>query len=276
MNTIAQIPNSGFENWTTFGNYMQPNGWVTTNEYASGPFYAVTRDTSHFPSSVGSYSIRLENNTALGFPQAGGAAKTGDTLLSSDGKFPISGHPTSLTGYYKFIPQNGDTMLIRVRLFQGSEVATASFRTTTGASEWTTFNLPIPLYTTADSAEILLAAFNINPGTTPFPQGNSILFVDNLNFDIPITSGISEVNEIHAISVYPNPFNSSATIQFNSEMRNAELNIYNLFGQKIKTINNISQQEIKLYRDNLPSGMYFIYLTEDDKTIMTDKLVIAD
>src|SRR5688572_2632814 len=132
LSLSAQIPSGDFETWNSFGAYMQPNGWTSTNEYATGPFYAITRDTSHFPPSIGTYSIRLENNLSLSFPSAGGAAKTGDTLIGGQSPFPITGHPTSLTGYYKFNPMAGDTMTIRVILFQTGlgEVANASFHTT--------------------------------------------------------------------------------------------------------------------------------------------------
>ena len=92
----------------------------------------------------------------------------------------------------------------------------------------------------------------------------------------PSTTGINENNMRNYISVYPNPFNSSTTIQFNSTINNGELNIFNLYGQKIKTINNITGNKIKIDRDNLPSGIYFIRLTQDNKTITTDKLIITD
>ena len=49
-----------------------------------------------------------------------------------------------------------------------------------------------------------------------------------------------------------------------------------MYGQKIKTINNITGNKIKIDRDNLPSGIYFIRLTQDNKTIITDKLIITD
>ncbi|MBK7957147.1 MAG: T9SS type A sorting domain-containing protein [Bacteroidetes bacterium] len=57
---------------------------------------------------------------------------------------------------------------------------------------------------------------------------------------------------------------------------NATLTINNHLGQTVKQIENISGQSITLFRDNLQSGLYFIHLTQDNKTIATDKLVIAD
>ncbi|MEO8733500.1 MAG: hypothetical protein ABI373_04125, partial [Flavobacteriales bacterium] len=29
---MAQIPNSGFENWTTVGDHLNPDGWLSTND----------------------------------------------------------------------------------------------------------------------------------------------------------------------------------------------------------------------------------------------------
>ncbi len=65
METNAQIPNSGFENWTTTGSYQEPTGWATMNPASAGPFYSCTISTDHYPVSVGNYSMRLESNTSL-------------------------------------------------------------------------------------------------------------------------------------------------------------------------------------------------------------------
>ncbi|QLH30392.1 MAG: T9SS type A sorting domain-containing protein [Candidatus Parvibacillus calidus] len=52
--------------------------------------------------------------------------------------------------------------------------------------------------------------------------------------------------------------------------------VYNLQGQQVKQIKNISGQTVTLRRDNLPAGLYVIHLTQDNKTITTDKLIITD
>ena len=77
------------------------------------------------------------------------------------------------------------------------------------------------------------------------------------------------------ISIYPNPFNSYATIQLNTEINNSYLTIYNIFGQAIKNT-NVTGGKIKIDRDNLLSGIYYIHLTKDNKTIATEKLIITD
>lgn len=78
------------------------------------------------------------------------------------------------------------------------------------------------------------------------------------------------------IKIYPNPFNSYTTIQLNKTVINAEATIFNLYGQQVKNIKNIFGQKIIFHRDNIPSGLYFIHITKDNKIISTSKLIITD
>lgn len=89
--------------------------------------------------------------------------------------------------------------------------------------------------------------------------------------------GIDENGSIESsLNIYPNPFNSFTTIQMSKELSNAEINIYDIYGIKISTINNVAGQVVTLYRETLPSGMYFVYLTQAGKMIATKKLLITD
>ena len=86
-----------------------------------------------------------------------------------------------------------------------------------------------------------------------------------------------EKNSIgNRISVYPNPFTSATTLQTAVSLHNATITVYNCFGQTVKEIKNISGQSLTLQRDNLPSGMYFVRLTEEYKINAVHKLVITD
>jgi hypothetical protein len=78
------------------------------------------------------------------------------------------------------------------------------------------------------------------------------------------------------VSVYPNPFSSSATLQLQQHIDNASLTIYNAKGNKIKIINNISGNQLKIDRGNLSQGLYFYDLKQDSKNISTGKFIIAD
>jgi uncharacterized delta-60 repeat protein len=76
--------------------------------------------------------------------------------------------------------------------------------------------------------------------------------------------------------VYPNPFSQQTTLKAFNLLKSASLTICNSQGQLVKEINNITGQTITIMRDNLPSGLYFIKLTEDDKVIIAERLVICE
>jgi hypothetical protein len=76
--------------------------------------------------------------------------------------------------------------------------------------------------------------------------------------------------------LYPNPFSSQTTLQTDNILRNATLTVVNCYGQEIKKMGNISGQTVTMFRDNLPSGLHFIHLTENNKILAVAKLVIVD
>ena len=90
------------------------------------------------------------------------------------------------------------------------------------------------------------------------------------------SAGINENADEKFLSIFPNPFISSSTIQTKGNLKNASLTIYNSNGQTLKQIKNISGQTVSLTRDNLPSGLYFMKLTEENKIIALEKLIITD
>lgn len=120
---------------------------------------------------------------------------------------------------------------------------------------------------------IWLNAFHyINP-ITAFAVGDSGTIYKTINGG---GVGIQEAQPTQNINIYPNPFSSSTTLLTDKIFKDATLKVYNLCGQTVKQIDNLSGQTIVLHRDNLPSGLYFIRLTQDNKIIATKKLVITD
>ncbi len=89
-------------------------------------------------------------------------------------------------------------------------------------------------------------------------------------------TGIEETKNEILISISPNPFSTQTILQTEIILKNATLTINNIFGQNVKQIKNINGQTVTLTRDNLPSGLYFLQLTEDKKIIVTKKLLIID
>jgi len=91
-----------------------------------------------------------------------------------------------------------------------------------------------------------------------------------------VISMISENTPLATIDVHPNPFHTSATIHISIAPKEADLVICNLYGQKIKTINWVMEEEININRGNLSAGIYFVRLVRANDVIATGKFVITD
>ena len=75
-----------------------------------------------------------------------------------------------------------------------------------------------------------------------------------------ISSNIIELNYI----VYPNPFTDYTTIELSDTYQILKIELIDIHGRTVRSINNINSNSITIYRDNLPSGIYFIRIQSDD------------
>lgn len=278
----TQIPNSGFENWAAMGNFENPIGWATMNSVSTGPFYSCTKSTDHYPVSIGNYSIRLENNTSLTQWTGGyGMAVTNAFDYPFKPAFPIVDHPNKLCGYYKYNSMNNDSMFVRIVLFQkGVVVNYFTFITGNSTSTWKSFTLPMT-YSSADSATLYFSAFWPNTPTDG-PNGNSVLYIDNLSFDNLITSISLSSKELPSNYIltqnYPNPFNPTTKIKFGLPERSiVKLAVYDILGREVSTLVNqeleAGYHEVKFNAGNLSSGVYF-YQLRSGLFVETKKLTL--
>ena len=90
------------------------------------------------------------------------------------------------------------------------------------------------------------------------------------------TSVPEEIKNNTTLLIFPNPFSSETTLRTDIFFKETTLTVYNYFGQTVKQIDNLAGRTIIFHQDNLPSGLYFIRLTQDNKVIAADKLVITD
>ena len=134
-----------------------------------------------------------------------------------------------------------------------------------GDSYTSTLQNPYHIYSTNGTYTVCFTVTTCNQGcqTTACQQAN-------------VTTGVINETRSSIINIFPNPFSTETTLQADNLFKNATLTIYNLYGQTVKQIDNLSGQTVTFYRDNLPSGLYFLRLTQDSKVIATDKLVITD
>lgn len=86
----------------------------------------------------------------------------------------------------------------------------------------------------------------------------------------------TELNLLNNFSIRPNPFSNEATLKTDQDLKNARITITNTLGQKVKQTNNITGKEIKIRRENLSGGIYFLQLTQENKIVLSCKLIIID
>lgn len=95
---------------------------------------------------------------------------------------------------------------------------------------------------------------------------------------IPTNCGTLSVQSIEAATaatIYPNPFNTSATIQLNdvSMINNSELKIYNVLGEQV-LFTTLDKQLTTIDTTNLPAGLYFYTITgKNNKEVQTGRLI---
>jgi hypothetical protein len=272
IKTNAQIPNSGFENWTTVGNYEDPIDWATMNAVCAGPFYSCTKSTDHYPPSIGNYSIRIETNTSLTQVTGGWGVVVTDTMAYPiQPSFPVIGHPNSLCGYYKYIPQNNDLLWITIWLFNDGVIISQAEIQGNASASWTSFTMPFDTYSAADSATIMLCAYSPT-GPTDGPNGNSVLYVDNLSFD-DLVSISEESTERNIFHLYPNPASDIINLDiYNPSNADLTLKIYNVIGTLVKS-KILNPNKLQFVVGDLSNGIYMLEIESKEWT-ENQKLII--
>jgi hypothetical protein len=81
----------------------------------------------------------------------------------------------------------------------------------------------------------------------------------------------------YSVNVYPNPSTESVIIKFhNPTKENVRLLLYNMNGQLVRSIEQITTDEVKIDRLNLKNGIYFFKLYNNVKIIGDGKLTFSE
>ena len=112
-----------------------------------------------------------------------------------------------------------------------------------------------------------------------FKQNDTVFYLNNPNCDHCFCKLLTSMNEIHEqlkINIFPNPFSEITTLKCDIYFTDATLYIYNLLGQQLSQIHEINGNSFTFNRMNLKSGLYFIQMQQNNKNILTDKIMITD
>jgi hypothetical protein len=277
FHSFSQIPNSGFENWTTVGSYKNPDGWGTMNNTtALAGIYTATQAA---PGNPGSYYIKLTSKT-ISSVVVNGIAVSGK--LDSLTQKPISGfaynqRPQSLTGSWQHMiygSSQGSVYAVLTRWNSGTSgrdtIAVASQTLSGMAMSWATFTINFTYRSGnyPDSCIIILKA------SGSAPTANDYLWVDNLAFAGSVAA-VPEVSDPGpAFEIYPNPAKDFINIHFDKKSNNdVFLNIYSSSGELVISEKLLSDHQQLNVRD-LKRGVYFVEIRSNEQS-ETQKVILS-
>jgi len=92
----------------------------------------------------------------------------------------------------------------------------------------------------------------------------------------PAASGVNEHENFVDVSVFPNPFSESTTIQVQSlKSKVVSVILYDVHGAQVKAFDSgLKTNDFVLERGNLPGGVYFYSLQSENKILATGKIII--
>jgi len=265
----SQILNPGFESVTA----------GKPNNYNQGPVYSLypIRDTS--ASRTGLHAGAIYGSVPPAYP---GAIINEHTLGPN--------LPTSLTGWYKFSPQLGDSLVFTLGVYKTGDIANYAPNVPayiiTPAVVYTQFTVAIDYtsygYTTCDSAFIIIyPTGNVSSGGYNWAHPGTVAIFDDLAWTFT-TTAVAEINKsmlLNIENVQPNPVKDYANIVYTlAEPNTVTLKLFDVTGKELlKPINNEHQlkgrYKAELAMDDLPAGVYLYQFSTSSGFTVTKKLI---
>ncbi len=274
--TTLNIPNHSFEEWHS----EQRMDLVNWNYKGFGLFPPDTIGTT----SVSRISIAPLNKFAVRlkgyhFPDivADGRLISGNNRTD---KIPIHSIYHSFTGYYKYFPENNDTLCVSIKMYKNNiQIGSGMLLKNNTINSWTPFVINIDYSsptTIPDSASIVFQPYYKNP------FGNSVIFVDNLNFDGFLSgvkeSPITEAPNDFKFNIYPNPFSENTTVLFTlNNDENVMIRLFDLSGKQVSLLANrrynSGNHTLDFSSEGLNKGFYICVITTKNNNY-SKKIVI--
>lgn len=115
----------------------------------------------------------------------------------------------------------------------------------------------------------MLLSVDFTPDGVAFASGGLGSIITTAN-----VTGMNEVR-MQSVAVYPNPFSSTATVEFSNPNADAvQLALYSIDGKLVVTTETVYAERIELERGNLNAGLYFYTLVSGNKVIGKGKISI--
>ncbi len=88
--------------------------------------------------------------------------------------------------------------------------------------------------------------------------------------------GINEIVDANSISISPNPFSIQTNLQFENQLKDACIKLYDIHGKIMREINHVNGKSLSIDRENLIEGIYFIRIHQENEISLTVKIVVLN
>jgi hypothetical protein len=96
---------------------------------------------------------------------------------------------------------------------------------------------------------------------------------DTISFNVLTSVGINEKKNDLSLSVFPNPFNTEATLVLSASVQSGNIRIFDILGKQVRNF-SFSGNEIILKKEDLENGIYFIQVTSEEKLVISERIII--
>jgi hypothetical protein len=83
--------------------------------------------------------------------------------------------------------------------------------------------------------------------------GDSVTLASAISRMEPLVTSLTDLSVVqNLITVYPNPFNENATITIDKtvQLKNTELHLFNVLGEKVSSLYDIQSHEFKIQKNS--------------------------
>lgn len=266
---------NGGDSWNTLPSQPTTNLVSTGKDPNLSYAYDSTMATHYvYLAFVGQNNIYLQRSTDLG------NSWSNPTIISSTSKLSQFAHLES--NNYGFVGVSYEQRPMGASLFDDTKKdvgftyssdwgSNGSFSSDTLAYTFNGFGSAYTAFNKIDNNTFYLAWLTKDTINNVMNILERLIYHSNTTGINTLEQGMSPIT-----TLFPNPFSVETTLRSQEILNDATLTIYNTFGQELKQIKNISGNEVTLLRNNLPSGTYFIRLTQNNKASATVRVLITD
>ncbi len=115
-----------------------------------------------------------------------------------------------------------------------------------------------------------------SPNISVASQNSPTLYTNSLLCDTTLITFSNDILQNVFFSIYPNPFLEQAVLTSSKTLNNASIQIHNVLGQCVKTIEEVNGNEVIIEKEELEEGVYFVQVIEQNKIIAVKKVLVIE